>query len=265
MYSVGVVGKGHVGSCMVELFPDAIVYDKYLEIGKIEDLKKCDFIFICVPTPSDEDGKCNTSEVDSVLSELKEIILSRAVVIIRSTVPVGYTEIVTALFGMNIVFQPEYYGETYKHPFADPNNRSWITLGGEPYLTEQVANLYQLIFTSDIIIHQTDAKTAELAKYMENCFYATKVTFCNQFYDFAKRIGVDYHKLREAWLFDPRIGSSHTFVYPDNRGYGGSCLPKDLSAMIYQADDLDVNMDLLKIVREINSLYAEDNATEDDI
>lgn len=262
MTNVSIIGKGHVGSCMLELFPDAIVYDKYLEIGKIGDVKDCDYIFVCVPTPMGNNGQCDTSAVDDVLNRLSDLHIS-ATVIIRSTVPVGYTDFMRNKCRFPIVFQPEYYGETYKHPFADPHNRSWITLGGLANDTCKVADLYQTVFTSDIIIHQTDAKTAELAKYMENCFYATKVVFCNQFYDFAKRVGVDYHKLREAWLLDPRIGNSHTFVYPDNRGYGGSCLPKDMSAMIYQADDVDVNMDLLKIVREVNSLYADDNARED--
>jgi len=262
MSSVGIIGKGHVGSCMAELFPDAIIYDKYLELGKLKDVVDCDFVFVCVPTPMGNEGQCDTSAVDGLLHRLSDFHTS-ATIIIRSTVPVGYTDSMRDSNRLHLVFQPEYYGETYKHPFADPHNRSWITLGGLANDTCKVADLYQTVFTSDIIIHQTDAKTAELAKYMENCFYATKVVFCNQFYDFAKRVGVDYHKLREAWLLDPRIGSSHTFVYPDNRGYGGSCLPKDMSAMIYQADDVDVNMDLLKIVREVNSLYADDNAKED--
>ena len=74
--------------------------------------------------------------------------------------------------------------------------------------------------------------------YMENCYLATKVVFCNEFYDFAKKVGVDYNKLRETWLLDPRIGRSHTFVYDDNRGFGGSCLPKDTSAFVEQGKKL---------------------------
>lgn len=255
MASVSIAGKGHVGSCMLELFQDAIVYDKYLGIGKLEDLKDCEFIFVCVPTPMGDFGECDTTEVDSVLSELNKVCLSKSVVIIRSTVPVGYTDKANSRYSFDVIFQPEYYGETYKHPFANPHNRSWITLGGDELGTSRVAKLYQNVFTSDIIIHQTDAKTAELAKYMENCFYATKVTFCNQFYDIANKVGVDYNKLRETWLLDPRVGSSHTFVYEDNRGFGGSCLPKDLSAMIYQADTHGVFMPLLDSVQSTNRVY----------
>ena len=169
--------------------------------------------------------------------------------------PVGFTDAWVAKTGKKIVFQPEYYGETVAHPFADPHNRNWVTLGGDEASTEKVAQLYQKVFTSELFIHQVDAKTAELAKYMENCFLATKVTFCNQFYDIAQAMGVNYNKLRETWLLDPRIGRSHTFVYPDNRGFGGSCLPKDLSATLYQANECGVDVPLLQSVWDTNKLY----------
>ena len=90
---------------------------------------------------------------------------------------------------------------------------------------------------------------------MENAFYSTKVTFCNQFYDLAKAVGIDYNKLRETWLLDPRISRDHTFVYPEDRGYGGSCLPKDTAAIINQADKVGIDMKLLKAVEEINGGY----------
>lgn len=97
-----------------------------------------------------------------------------------------------------------------------------------------------------------------MAKYMENTFFATKVTFCNQFYDLCLAMDVDYNKVRETWLLDPRIGRSHTFVYPDNRGYGGSCLPKDTAAIIYQGDEFYTDMSLLKAVEKINGGYHND-------
>ena len=253
-YKVGIVGYGHVGSCMKQLFTDAVVYDEPKNIGTKEEINNCDFVFVCVPTPMAENGRCDTSIVDDVIKWLDP----EECIIIRSTVPVGYTFKKCCLEGKNIVFQPEYYGETVGHPFADPHNRSWITLGGTLPLTSKVGELYQTVFTSDIIINQVDAKTAELAKYMENSFYSTKVTFCNQFYDLAKRLNVDYNKLRETWLLDPRIGRSHTFVYPNNRGYGGSCLPKDTAAIIYQANNYGVDFSLLETVEEINGRYQND-------
>lgn len=248
MYDIGIVGYGHVGSIMKQLFTDAVIYDEPKGIGTRDEVNDCDFVFVCVPTPMGVDGKCDTSIVDDVLTWLEP----KEVTILRSTVPVGYTYRKFIQDNKNVIFQPEYYGETTAHPFADPHNRSWVTLGGYPGLTNMVADLYQTVFTSELIINQVDSHTAELAKYMENAFYSVKVTFCNQFYDLAEKMGVDYHKLRETWLLDPRISRSHTFVYPENRGYGGNCLPKDTAAIIYQGDQLGVDMSLLKATQEAN-------------
>ena len=88
---------------------------------------------------------------------------------------------------------------------------------------------------------------------MENSFLALKVTFCNEFYDIAAAHGIDYNELRELWLLDPRIGRSHTFVLPDDRGFGGRCLPKDLSAIIELARRAGVEPMLLEATRAANT------------
>ena len=257
-YSVAIIGKGHVGGCMHQLFPDAYIYDEPKGIGTKEEVNKRDFAFVCVPTPMAEDGSCDTSIVDDVLSWLNP----KQVIIIRSTVPVGYTFKKRIQDMKNIIFQPEYYGETKNHPFENPHNRSWITLGGAPGLTAKVAELYQTVFTAELIINQIDSGTAELAKYMENAFYATKVTFCNEFYEIAKAMGLDYNRVRETWLLDPRISRDHTFVYPDNRGYGGACLPKDLSAIVVQAYEHGVSPYLLDSVEVANIFNKERNKND---
>lgn len=252
-YTVGIVGRGHVGSCMHQLFPNAYIYDEPLHVGTREEINACEFVFVCVPTPKSEDGSCDTSIVNDVLSWLNP----KECIILRSTVPVGYTAFQVSN-GKNVIFQPEYYGETKNHPFENPYNRSWITLGGAPLLTEKVAELYQTVFTSAVRIIQIPSQEAEFAKYMENSFFSTKVTFCNQFYDLAQAMNINYIQACEAWLMDPRIGDSHTQVYPNNRGYGGSCLPKDTAAIIHQGDEVGVDMKLLKAVEEINKEYHND-------
>lgn len=92
---------------------------------------------------------------------------------------------------------------------------------------------------------------------MENCFLALKVTFCNEFYDIAERFGIDYNELRELWLLDPRIGRSHTFVLPDDRGFGGKCLPKDVSAMVQSACAASYAPQLLMAVLETNERFRD--------
>lgn len=250
---VGIVGCGHVGSAMKGLFKNAYMYDKYKKIGNKRIINQCDVAFVCVPTPQKEDGSCDTSPVDEVLSWLQTDLI-----IIRSTVPVGYTKEKSRNHRSHIVFQPEYYGETVDHPFADLTSRKWLTFGGTDEACSKAIQVYQTVYNADIQICCVDSNTAELAKYMENCFLALKVTFCNEFYDIARNFNVDYNKLREAWTLDPRIGRSHTFVYPDKRGYAGSCLPKDISSMVYQAKSMGLDTTLLDGVRKKNKLYRPD-------
>lgn len=245
---VGIVGFGHVGGAMYRIFPNAIIYDAPKGIGSIDEINECDVAFVCVPTPMSDNGSCNTTIVDQVLEQVDS-----KVIVLRSTVPVGYTDEKVQKLNKKIVFQPEYYGETVAHPFADLSDRRWITLGGESAACSFVAKLYKEVYTSELYINIVDAKTAELAKYMENTFLAAKVTFCNEFYDLARALGVNYDILRETWLLDPRIGRSHTFVYEDNRGYGGSCLPKDIAAMVFQGENIGVDVSLMKSIMRKNS------------
>lgn len=244
---IGIVGYGHVGTAMKELFKDAIIYDKPKNIGSQEEINDCDVVFICVPTPMGVYGECDISIIEEVLKWI-----DAKCIVIRSTVPVGFTERWQNIKPeSSFIFQPEYYGETVNHPFSKLISREWITLGGVD--CSKAVEAYQKVYTSELIINTVSSKTAELAKYMENCFLAMKVVFCNEFYDIAQKFDVDYNALRETWLLDPRIGRSHTFVYRDNRGYGGSCLPKDISAMIYQAQKNHVDVALLEsVVKKMN-------------
>src|SRR5690606_15125364 len=101
--------------------------------------------------------------------------------------------------------------------------------------------------------HQTDATTAELAKYVENVFYATKITFCYEIDQICKKLGVDYYKMREAWLMDPRVNPMHTAVFEENtHPYSGRCLPKDISAFVEASHKLGYEPSLLREVMNSN-------------
>lgn len=248
-FSVAIVGYGAVGRGISQLFPNAVPYDEPLAIGSRDDVNRCRFAFVAVPTPMGADGSADTSVVEEVVSWIES-----DVIILRSTVPVGTTDRLREATGKAIVFQPEYGpAETPDHPFNNLRNVRWAILGGDRRDTVRVADLYKTTFNADLVINQTDARTAELAKYMENAFLALKVTFCNEFYDIAEAHGVDYNELRELWLLDPRIGRSHTFVLPFSRGFGGRCLPKDLSAIIAFASKAGVRPRLLEAVRDVNA------------
>lgn len=244
---VGIVGYGTVGQKMLKLFVDAVIYDAPKHIGTKESINLCDTVFVCVPTSNGADGLCDTSIVEEVISWLNV-----PLIIIRSTVKVGFTLSMIEKYHKEIVFQPEYIGETVNHPITN-NPNQWLTFGGTTNGKRLAVKTYQKIINADTKIYLTDPSTAELAKYMTNAFLATKVSFCNEMYDIAEKLNINYDELREIWLADPRIGRSHTFVYEDNRGFGGNCLPKDIQSIAKQADELGLDATILNAVIEKNN------------
>jgi UDPglucose 6-dehydrogenase len=153
------------------------------------------------------------------------------------------------------VFQPEYLGETQAHPYSDARQREFIVLGGTRHDIAEVAEAYSHVYHASVRFYLTDSRTAELAKYMENCYFATKVVFCNEFMHIARRLGVEYQELREIWLADSRISRDHTFVYADVPGFAGKCLPKDLSGIISCAQNAGYAPIFLKAVRATNEAW----------
>jgi UDPglucose 6-dehydrogenase len=246
---IAIVGAGAVGLGITKLFPDATLYDEPKSMGTRAAVNECDVAFVCVPTPPARDGSSDTSIVEAVVAWI-----DGPVICIRSTVGVGTTRRLAESTGKAIVFQPEYGpAETPDHPFNDLRKVRWVILGGELEATRSVARAWKSVYNSDLVVRHTTYETAELCKYMENAFLAMKVAFCNEFFDIAERLGVDYDELRELWLLDPRIGRSHTWVFPDDRGFGGRCLPKDLEAIIHTAETRGLAAQLLRAVRDVNA------------
>jgi UDPglucose 6-dehydrogenase len=249
MKSISIIGYGNLGKNTHRLFINAHIYDPLLKLGSKEEVNGSQYAFICVPTPSLPDGSLDTSIVEEVVGWLEA-----SIIIIQSTVPVGTTDRLCKETGKRIIFQPIYFGsETPNHIYSNPHTVPWITLGGLPKDVSDVAALYKVVLPLlDIRICQTNSRTAELAKFMENAYLATKVTFCNEFYDIAQALGIDYNELREVWLQDERMGRDHTLVYPDKRGFGGPCLPKDTLGIITVALENSTNPELLRAVVSAN-------------
>lgn len=247
-----IVGVGVVGTAMKALVSDAVDYDvKTHPDSRRNDVNACDIAFVCVPTPRAADGSCDTSIVEEVVRWLKT-----PLIVIRSTISPGTTERLKAETGKRIVFQPEYLGETTAHPMWNMRGREFIVLGGAREDNSAVADFYKRFHHSELRFYFCDATTAELAKYMENSFYAVKVTFCNEFFDLAQAFGVDFNELREIWLADPRISRDHTFVYPQQRGFSGKCLPKDVSAIIHAAKQQGYEAHLLRATMAVNDRFV---------
>ena len=252
---VAIIGYGYVGKAMYNFFKDHYevrVFDPNKEDSHTkEEINDCDLGVICVPTPMRDDSSCDASIVEDVASWLKT-----PLVILKSTVSVGTTDELASKHGLRIVFAPEYCGEsTYWSPYSfhtEVKDTPFFTFGGNSKDCSEAIDYYLPVTGPMKAYHQTNAKTAEMAKYMENCFYATKIAFCNEIYSICEGMGVDWNAAREAWLLDPRIHPMHTAVFKNNRGFGGKCLPKDLNAMISFAEQGGVNPILLKSVWQSN-------------
>ncbi len=247
---VGVVGGGVVGKAMRQLCgTDTVMYDPYVPewSGNQDAINQCDVVFVCVPTPMADDRGCNTSIVEETVAWVKAPLL-----IIRSTVAPGTTDRLCEQYSKSIVFQPEYLGETTAHVFGNMAEREFVVLGGTPEAVAAAADFYTHYYNSMVRFYFCDAMTAEVCKYMENAFYAVKVTFVNEFYDIAKAHGVDFNVLREMWLADTRISRDHTFVYADNRGFSGKCLPKDCSALVKSCEQRGYEPKLMKACLALN-------------
>jgi UDPglucose 6-dehydrogenase len=256
---VGIVGYGVVGRSLHALLGDsATVLDVNPTQAQVDAVNACAAAFVCVPTPMSPSGQCDTSIVEACVQWLRT-----PLIVIRSTVAPGTTDRLVTQTGKRIVFQPEYLGETTAHPMSDIRSRTFIVLGGKRETTSNVADIYNCFLHSEMHYCFCSALAAELAKYMENSFLAAKVTFCNEFFGIAQALGVDYNELREVWLADPRIGRDHTFVYPDNRGFSGKCLPKDVSAIIASSRQAGYSPRLLEAIMEINRQYRSNDPSYD--
>jgi UDPglucose 6-dehydrogenase len=250
MANIGIVGFGYVGQATARFFSRqhyVRIYDKYLspysdEITK-SAINNCDLAFVTVPTPTASDGwSCDLSELFEVLTWLN------VPTCIKSTIPPGTIDGLTNSRSC-IVYCPEYIGEGVGHRWTELDASGFVILGGDKEATERVAQFYRSV-GPDLNIAHTSAKTAELCKYMENAFLATKVTFVNQFYDIASLFNVDFEELINLWTLDERVGTSHCRVTPE-RGFGGKCLPKDLRAIIASVQGA-VDMQFLTAVLTYN-------------
>lgn len=254
MKKIAIIGHGVVGKGMEKLFSkrfDVKVYDKITQPDK-SIVGGCDLAIVCVPTNMLEDGSCDTSNVEEVISWIDS-----PLILIKSTVPPTTTDTLSTKYDKNICFSPEYMGESkYFTPFwkypdpTDASSHTFVIIGGEK--ASEVASFFTKVMSVDTVFSLTTSTEAELTKYMENTFFATKVTFCNEFYDIAKAFGVDYKKLRENWLLDPRINKNHTLVFDEERGFGGKCLPKDTNAIIKASEEAGYEPTLLKAVLRTN-------------
>lgn len=255
----GVVG-GAVADGMERLGHEVFRHDPKLFCTTARDVYdfKPGIIFVCVPTPQNLDGSCNTSIVELVIDELMEL-GTTAIIAIKSTVEPGttrrlmrkYTE-KTSLENSKIVFVPEFLREKSAfYDFTEGHDTCVIgTYNENVYLTLKHAHgHYPKKF------FKVTPTEAELVKYYSNVFNAMRIVFANGFYDICKKLKADYSKVKEAATSRPTITDLYLDCNENFRGFAGVCLPKDTAAIAHLAEKLDVDAKIFEIIVEDNKLY----------
>ncbi len=258
---IGIIGKGFVGSAVAQGFSQAVGYDAEILIYDKDPLKcqnslrevveKSEIVFISVPTPANEDGSINLKILESCLNEISDEVEKRKsyepIFLIRSTVVPGTTSNLQKTFpNLKLVFNPEFLTERSAH--FDFISQTRVVLGGEKENLDKVKELYQHRFGKNLSFIQTNYQSAELIKYVCNTFFATKISFLNEMKLLADKIDANWDEVIEGFLRDGRVGNSHSSVPgPDGKvGFGGSCFPKDIQALINFGDLNGIDLSVLK-------------------
>ena len=261
--TVGVIGsEGWVGNAMIQLFKEklSVIPFDIIGIGTKVEINKCSIAFICVPTPYVVDkkgleGKLDTSIVEECISWCE-----CPLIVIRSTVNPGDCDRWTKKYNKNIVFMPEYLGETPSHPMLDPKTRPFLIIGGEPENRRKLINLYTTVYNANITIRQVTNYEAEVIKLSENRAIALKVASCQELYDVCEKAGVDYYTIRDAvYGDDPRFNLWWTFIFPDKRGFNSKCMPKDIYAWCAFAESLGYKPEITRAILERNKKWIKSN------
>ena len=219
-----------------------------------EGIADAEIIFLALPTPPGEDGSADLRYVLGVAADLGKLLTDYKVIVDKSTVPVGTAEKVQAAIAahyageFDVVSNPEFLREGVAvEDFMKPDR---VVIGTQSERARKVMNdLYAPFVRQGNPIIFMDEKSAELTKYAANSFLATKISFMNEIAQLCERMGADVDMVRRGIGSDDRIGKR--FLFP-GIGYGGSCFPKDVQALIRSAEDVQYNFSILQAVEAVN-------------
>jgi UDPglucose 6-dehydrogenase len=243
------------------------VYDTNEERRTVDQLETlvnwADYLFVCVPTPMKDDSSCDTSIVENVVQQIASVRKDK-IVVIKSTVPPGTTKRLAAEHGLNIAFNPEFLTEA--NAVNDFRYQSLIVVGADDEETLQKVWLMYHTYISATgaympLMKSCKTDEAEMFKYLANCFLATKVIFANEIKRLCDATSINYDKVAELATFDSRLGATHWKVPgPDGKlGFGGSCFPKDTSALLAFAEQNAIQLWMLTEAVYINDEIRESN------
>lgn len=255
--TIGVIGFGMVGKAISRAFKDldhkVFIYDKAIRIDTIQDVARLSrIIFVCVPTPIGENGECNTSYVRDVLNKLR-IEKYKGIVAIKSTIEPGTTEYFQKKYReLRICHVPEFLREKYGYEDFTENHSNLVIGTNDKSIAGLVEQIHGHYPKNVTVVSPTEA---ELIKYFSNNFKAYKTIFACTFGTLCEKLGVDYSKVLDGYIKEGV--SEGSYLKYDNvfKGFGGSCLPKDVSAMKSFTDRVDPTLNLFKFLVEENKKF----------
>lgn len=257
MNKIGIIGNGFVGNAVyqnIKSYYPTYVYDKNINksYNSLDEVLSCEFVFICVPTPMilADGADCNLSILLSVFSDIP--LNSSPIFIIKSTVPIGTTEsIQNKRKDLKIIHNPEFLTEL--NSINDFKNAERNIFGGDKEICLKVLEILKKV-TPNAKNFIVSSKESEAIKYFSNTFLAIKVTYFNILHDLTTSLDLNYNNLVDGICSDSRIGFSHTKVPgPDGeKGFGGTCFPKDINALISTLKNNKINYQLLEEVWKYN-------------
>ena len=218
-------------------------------------LDKSEVIYLALPTPPGEDGSADLSYVLKVASDIGDMMTDYKVIVNKSTVPVGTADKVREVIEsktqipFDVVSNPEFLREGFA--VEDSMNPSRVVVGSSSEKAKDImAKIYQPFTNTGIPIIFMDEKSSELTKYAANSFLAVKITFMNEIANYCEKVGADVDKVRLGMGSDDRIG--HRFLFP-GIGYGGSCFPKDVKALIKSGKNEEFDFQILEATEKVNA------------
>ncbi len=238
-----------------------VFFERNLKQGRLhfttdlaEGVQHADILFLALPTPPGEDGSADLSYVLGVARQLGPMLKSYKIIIDKSTVPVGTADLVRAEIQQHakvefdVVSNPEFLREGFAvEDFMKPDR---IVIGTEsPKAREILNDLYAPYVRQGNPIYFMDERSAEMTKYAANSFLATKISFMNEIARLCERVGANVDQVRLGIGSDERIGKR--FLFP-GLGYGGSCFPKDVQALVHTANQNEYDFKILQAVMEVN-------------
>lgn len=253
--NIGVVGLGIIGSAckfgFEKIGHNVLSHDIVLNT-KLSDLINCEIIYVCVPTPSNEDGSCNTNIVEQVINDLKQLEYT-GVIAIKSTVKPTTTQKLIDQTGLQICFVPEFLRE--RCAITDfTENHNLLAIGTH---SEYVFNLVKKChghYPKHITkLHPTEA---EMLKYYSNVYNAMKITFANEIYEICNKLDIDYNAIKNSFVKRETTKDIYLDVNDNFRGYAGMCLPKDTKALDTFTKELGLDLKLFETIDKENDKFT---------